>query len=836
MEDITDLILGKPKSATPSAGQRTARGESYASTKTPMDDLIASSAQQHGVDPEVFKRLIGSESSFKPDAVSPRGEKFGLGVAQIADLHGLSRDDRLNPNVALPFAAKLFSQYLKESNGDYKEALMRYKGASSAEGRAAMQGPIQDVLSGTPYSSGKPKEVSDPVVDMILGLAPVDLSVSAPTPGLSRFDVVVNPTIEKTVDTRKVGKVKDVAEDKINPILEEILGAGETALTLGTGAISGAVGMPYGIYKGLTSGQFLEGKGAEIAGKEAAGFMERNTYVPRLEAARENLAAIGKAVEPLKLAPTPGGAALASLARAKPNAVPKPKVGPEAVAARIDPALDSIPTPTGKPRVSYADFQAQLEATRAGAPVLPPAQKVQTPTMPAPSITNPYPEVNYAPKGKVNLPEQNARKEILSRVGLENARQSSITGDGRAAANEFQTSKLTAPVGDLYKNTFANERAALENFGQKIVERTGGTLGMDETALYNRGTAITKPFDDFKTVLQTQMKQAYDQAKQVAGGQPAVNPSNIQKFLDTKSNFTVNDSFMALRRGIESHLEESNLIDANGRVSPMTVEQAENLRKYVNSNWSNERSGVIGRFKDNIDNDVTLVAGKDVYKNARDIRTKIARLLDDPKGVAKIMDYDPRSPMNRAVPFEKIAGTVENMSVDQQRHLFKLLKDMPPELRPQADAAIAEIRAQFANRILQEASKNKDQWNAAGVTKYLNQNNRKLGVLMEDKELAQMVKDLHDAGHILKYDSKYPGAAVQASNLIKMGAIPVMTGLGGTVGGALGLNFGDPMFATITAPAGAAYGAKKGQAMAEKSALKRVQRKMVPIKDIGKGN
>jgi hypothetical protein len=455
--------------------------------------------------------------------------------------------------------------------------------------------------------------------------------------------------------------------------------------------------------------------------------------------------------------------------------------------------------------------------------------------MPAPTITQPFPEVKYAPKGKVNLPEQNARKDILSRIGLENARQSSIAGDGFAAANEFQTSKVDAPVGQLYRDTLANERAALENFGQRIVERTGGSLGLDETTLYNRGTAITKPFDDFKTVLQTQMKQAYDQAKQVAGGQPSVNPSNIQKFLDTDSNFTVNDNFMSLRRGIQSHLKENGLVDAEGRISPMTVEQAENLRKYVNSNWSNERSGIIGRLKDNIDNDVTLVAGKDVYKNARDIRTKIARLLDDPKGVAKIMDYDPQSPMNRAVPFEKIATTVERMDVDQQRHLIKLLKEMPPELRPQADAAIAEIRAQFANRILEEGSKNKGQWNAANITKYLNSNNRKLGILMEDKELAQMVKDLHDAGHILKYDPSYPGAAIQAHNLVKMGAAPLLSTMGGGIGTAFGMSIGGPGAATFTGPAGAAYGAKKGMAMAEKSALKRGQKQMVPLKDIGKG-
>jgi hypothetical protein len=455
--------------------------------------------------------------------------------------------------------------------------------------------------------------------------------------------------------------------------------------------------------------------------------------------------------------------------------------------------------------------------------------------MPAPTQTQPFPEVKYATKGKVNLAEQEQRKQILSRVGLENARESSVLGDGTASANEFQTSRVDNPVGQLYKDTLANERATLENFGQKIIERTGGTVGLDETALYDRGTRITRPFDDFKNVLQTQMDQAYNSSKQIAGTKPAVIPSDIQKFLDTNSNFTVNDSFMALRRGIESHLKENDLLDADGKVKPMTVEQAEGLRRYINSNWNNERSGIIGRLKDKIDNDVTKVAGEDVYKKARDIRTKIARLLDDPKGVAKIMDYDPQSPMNRAVPFEKIASTIERMDVDQQRHLIKLLKEMPDELRPQADAAIAEIKAQFANRILQEGSKNKGQWNAGNVTKYLNDNNRKLGVLMEDKELAQMVKDLHDAGHLVKYDASYPGAAIQAHNLIRLGAVPLLGTLGTSVGGAFGGALGGVPGAGIGATVGGMYGAKKGVAMSEKSALKKAQKKMIPLKDVGKG-
>jgi hypothetical protein len=799
MEDITDLILGRTQPSSKPAAPSAPKGDVYRfkNLQPSQVDAALKQFEEMGQDPRMLQKLLTSEAEFDAYPLDKRKRFFTL----------------------IP-------------------------GASSAP-------------QATAEAQSAP---ADPVVDLIMGRMPVDSSVSAPTPGVPRLDVVTEPTIEKPVDDRKVGKVKDSAPKPdvatgfgrttasfldttlggIAPgIIEPVTYAGarafgkspEAAKEISTSAAApfeSPFGRAFGVtetpeYKGEATRQLFDYIGENF--QKGAGWIAEKTGLPVQDV--ENMMGTVAAGAGVKAAPAVSRATVGAaeaiegkLGTAKPPVVQAP---------RIDPTMDA------KPKVSYADFQAQLEATRTGQPVMPPAQSVQTPTMPAPTITQPFPEVKYAPKGKVNLPEQNARKDILSRIGLENARQSSILGDGFAAANEFQTSKVDAPVGQLYRDTLANERAALENFGQRIVERTGGTLGMDETALYNRGTAITKPFDDFKTVLQTQMKQAYDQAKQVAGGQPSVNPSNIQKFLDTDSNFTVNDNFMSLRRGIQSHLKENGLVDAEGRISPMTVEQAENLRKYVNSNWSNERSGIIGRLKDNIDNDVTLVAGKDVYKNARDIRTKIARLLDDPKGVAKIMDYDPQSPMNRAVPFEKIATTVERMDVDQQRHLIKLLKEMPPELRPQADAAIAEIRAQFANRILEEGSKNKGQWNAANITKYLNSNNRKLGVLMEDKELAQMVKDLHDAGHILKYDPAYPGAAIQAHNLIKVGAMPLLGTLGGAAGTAIGGSMFGPGGAALGGPAGAAFGAKRGQAMAEKSALKRGQKQMVPLKDVGKG-
>ena len=788
MEDIGQLILGGPKPAAPRAPQ----GDAFR-----------------------FENL-------QPSQVE-------MATARMSEMGINPRDIFTNPEKFNAYPIEVRRRFFDMTSGQSPRM-----GVAFEQGSAPSSAPIR---------ASAP--ASDPVADMILG-KPVETQTApqaAPQPA------------------RKVGKVKDM--DQAGPLTQfgrsaasmfdvtlggiapGIIEPVTYAVTRAAGKspeqakeISAAAAAPYesplgrtfGItetpeYKGEATRQLFDFIGENF--QKGAAWIAEKTGMPVQDV--ENMMGTVAAGGGVKAAPAVQRGIVKgaeTVETALGTAKPTPPAAP-----RVEPSL------AGKPKVSYAEFQAQLEARKAGgpAPVLPPAPKVQTPTMPAPTVNQPFPEVKYAPKGMVNLPEQEARKGILSRIGLENARQSSIAGDGFAAANEFQTSKVDAPVGQLYRDTLANERAALENFGQRIVERTGGTLGLDENALYARGTRIAQPFDDFKVALQNQMNQAYEQARQVAGTQPAVNPGNLQKFLDTDSNFTVNDSFMALRRGIQSHLRENDLLDPSGRVKPMTVEQAENLRKYINSNWNNERSGIIGRLKDKIDNDVTKVAGEDVYKAARDIRTKIARLLDDPKGVAKIMDYDPQSPMNRAVPFEKIASTVERMSVDQQRHLIKLLKEMPDEVRPQADAAIAEIRAHFANRILQEGSKNKGQWNAGNVTKYLNDNNNKLGVLMEDKELAQMVKDLNDAGHILKYDPAYPGAAIQAHNLIRLGAAPLLGTIGTSVGGVVGGSmFGVPG-AGLGATVGGTLGAKKGVAMAEKSALKRAQKKMVPLKDVGKG-
>lgn len=131
-----------PAAAAAPTASATAAGLTQYDAPTQYDGLIQQAAVANGLDPVVFKRLIGSESSFNPNAKSRRGDEYGLGIAQIAAVHGLSREEMLDPATALPFAAQLFKQYLDESGGDYRQAILRYKGATSERGIQEMNAVI----------------------------------------------------------------------------------------------------------------------------------------------------------------------------------------------------------------------------------------------------------------------------------------------------------------------------------------------------------------------------------------------------------------------------------------------------------------------------------------------------------------------------------------------------------------------------------------------------------------------------------------------------------------------------------------------------------------------
>ena len=409
------------------------------------------------------------------------------------------------------------------------------------------------------------------------------------------------------------------------------------------------------------------------------------------------------------------------------------------------------------------------------------------------------------------------RAEILKRVGVEETRKSAVDADPLAASSDYQTTRVDSPAGRRMLAGFNAERNALETHAQGIVNDTGGTLGTDQSTLYARGNTILQPLDSLKEWYDNGIRKLYVQANERAQGQP-VTLDETNKLLSTKSNFTGNSDTLALKNGVTDRMQELGMLDDKGNLTSSTVDQAENLRKYLNEQWSPKNSHIIGQLKDSLDSDVSKGAGEDIYQEARALRAKRAEMLDDPRGIANIMDSSGPSGINRKVDIEKIPTAITSMSVDQFRHVINQLKSVPDELQPQAQAALAEIKAHFANQLHDVGAMTKGHWNAGGVNKFLKNNAERMGVLFgDDPDMLGKIHDLRDAGNILSYNSAYPGAAAQTHNLLQRGAVATGAGVGGSVGAAVGGGLG----AAIGTPVGAGVGSRAADAIGLRNANKR---------------
>lgn len=536
-----------------------------------------------------------------------------------------------------------------------------------------------------------------------------------------------------------------------------------------------------------------------------------------------------------------GSALTRALSRqAVPTAAPRvePTLGQPEPAFNIDIAGTGTPTPqqlatglaaneAGAVPVTVRPTNVAPQATQLGQalaanePVIPgaappqPRPRAQAAPVAAPVAANEPFEVPTLPAPKTSLPvtEQQANIDTMKAIGLNSQRRSAITGDKFIAGQEFQQGKLDSPVGEVLRDQLQTEQTALKDYGTKIIRNTGAAA----TAPEEVGQTVRAPLQGLSEHYDTQVRGLYSAADQQAGGMASVTPTGFGKLMGTNSVFAGKQENSALRRGINAYMREQNIVDAKGNMQPITVQQAEGMRQYLNSQWSPQNSGLIGKIKEALDLDVSRAGGADLYKQARALHAERKNTLDNPKGIAALLNESGPEGINKLVPDEKMGAKILSMPTAQLEHVVNTLKNLPEHLQGQGQQALAEIRGVLAKRIYGAGDRGGTQagpsmWNAADVTREMNTQNSKLILVFSPEEMAQF-QTLNRAGHILQTPSAYPGAAVQGHNLAQRGFIMAPAAAGTMLG------------AHIGGPLGAAGGAALGAALSKKAALA-VDRKM----------
>jgi hypothetical protein len=445
------------------------------------------------------------------------------------------------------------------------------------------------------------------------------------------------------------------------------------------------------------------------------------------------------------------------------------------------------------------------------------------------------PEPDGAPvEGGYPEEAQAERAAILQRVGLNQARESAIEGNAKDAAVDFQMTKYDQQAGRAAAAQFGAERDALAAHAENIIANTGGTVGMEEDALANRGATIAQPFDQLRGWFDANTQRLYREADQRAQGTPLTNLDGVDKLL---GDSTFRNTLLARNQGnllnaVESQLDRFR----EGNPKGFNAAGAEQVRQWLNQVWTPDNKFAIGKIKDAIDNDVLKSAGEDVYAQARAQRQLKAQTLDNPKGITQLFDTDPNTPINRSTAYEKIPDKLMNLPLDQFSNVLETLKNMPEEIQPDAQAALGEIRGHLGNKLLQAGTQTgaggtRGLWAADRVSNVLRTNAAKFRLVFQDDPEAQgAIKDLNSAGQILKADSGYPGADAQAANAMKRGLVSrTLRHVGGAAGSAAGGGLAGPAGAAVGGVLGEMGGEAMGAKGAEAAALKAWQKRVRPL-------
>ncbi|CAJ0710718.1 glucosaminidase domain-containing protein [Ralstonia thomasii] len=453
-------------------------------------------------------------------------------------------------------------------------------------------------------------------------------------------------------------------------------------------------------------------------------------------------------------------------------------------------------------QVSPAATSAATSSTSQGTAQAP----VTVPKFEAPDIPK--------PKTSLSVLEQQANIDTMRELGLTSQRQSAITGDKFTAGQEFQHAKLDSPMGEAMREQLANEQGALKKYASQIVSDTGAT----STSPEGIGQNVRAPLQALSEHYDNRVRGLYQAADQRAQGAADVNPAGFGKLMDTDSVFAGKAENTALRRGIRAYMKEQGIVGDDGNIQPISAQQAEGMRQYLNSQWSPQNSGLIGKIKESLDMDVAKAGGDDIYAQARALHAERKNTLDNPKGISSLISESGPDGINKAVPDEKIGAKLTSMPTAQFSHVIDTLRNLPDELQPQGQQALAEIKGQLARQIYAAGDRGGTQngpsmWNASNVTRELNNQASKMALVFSPEEISKF-ETLNRGGHILQTPSAYPGAAVQGHNILQRGMIwapaAIGSGLGGAIGHAIG---GYPGMVAGTA-AGSTFGSSAATKMA----------------------
>ena len=568
--------------------------------------------------------------------------------------------------------------------------------------------------------------------------------------GTPDFETVANAyqiaKERETTATTQQAIAQPVQEPSIG---QKILGAGETALTLGTAATGGALGQIAGTLQGLSqqilSGQFGTQDAVRAVEKAAAEGAQALTYQPRTQSGQEQVQAVGKLLSEVLPPVLPILAAPGQVGQALKTATPIA----QATAQRGASAVKQAATATG---------QAIAKPIQAG------VTAIQETIGMTPSTT--APAAGRVSVGAAVTPDELRRVTTAEQLGF--VGPAGLTA-GQRTRNfaDLQFEKETAKLGETgapLRERVSNQTANLIQQFDAMVDRTEPLL----VDVRDIGKVVDQAVVNKAEVSRRKVRNAYTKAEKdgsmlepVTLDQLATTAVDVQRFEGVAPNVAPIRK-EAIRLGILTEDADGNLF---AQAKP--IADTELLRQFTNevTDWTDKRQSLMARKINSAIDTGTEGKGGESYKAARKLRTDFANEFENVGLTAKLLSTK-KNTDERVIAFDDVFDKIIiNAPLEEMNKVRKTLLTAGPDGKQAWNELKSNTIRYMINKALSTAQRDErgqplispDKLN--GIIRTLDKEGKLEGLY--GKKQAQQIRDL---GEIAIDIYTAPPGAINFSN------------------------------------------------------------------------
>ena len=437
---------------------------------------------------------------------------------------------------------------------------------------------------------------------------------------------------------------------------EKIVGTGEAALTLGTGATSGTVGMIGGTLKGLAeqilSGQFGSQEAADLVQKSATQGAQALTYEPRTQSGQEQVQAVGEVLQNV------------------PAVIPV--VGPiGAVAASTKMAAPVAAATAG--RVAAPVVAATKRAGQAAAKVTEPIREM----MPGATSKRPTPGTG-ASGGAAGVDAATLRQAKANELPVPiKLTEGQKTRQFEQQRFERETAKLPE-VGEPIRERFATQNKQLQQNLESFIDMTGA----EAPDLRSIGLTVDKALRDRAARDKTRIRTLYKEAEKAGEMEAPVKLDTVVKHLVDNApeaevaNVLKATRAKALQLGVATEAPDGTLV-----AQPVSLKTAELFRRSIGGATNAEPTNIMqaSQMRSLIDASTEGLGGN-MYKQARAARARFGSDYEN-IGLVKNLLGQKRGSNDRAIAMEDVLrrSVIDpSTSLDTVRQVRRLLQTEGP--------------------------------------------------------------------------------------------------------------------------------------------------------------